>query len=159
MFRRNRTDEPDYVRAARKKVRAKKWFYRHFSVYGVIILFLACINILDSAQSGYYEMWFLYPALSWGVLVAIHYLFLFGLPFTKVGTREWEEQELAREIQRRAPQEPQPIAALPPEQEPEGLDIDEHLKLREVAKKKQKSPVYRTDDLVYHLPTQDRLYH
>lgn len=152
--RRKRNDEPDYVRAARKKVRAKKWFYRHLSVYGVIITFLFCINILEASQSGYYEMWFLYPALSWGVLIALHYLFLFGLPGSKAGTREWEERELAREIQRLAPDHlmNEPVAALPAENESDSrVNMDEHLELKEVQKEKsikKKSPVYRTDDLV-----------
>lgn len=146
--RRNRTEEPDYVRAARRKVRAKKWFYRHFSVYGVIILFLFSINMLEAAESGWYDMWFMYPALSWGVLIALHYIFIFGLPGTNAGTREWEERELAREIKRLAPEAP--VAALPAEKKSEGLNIDDHLELKEVRKveQKEKSPVYRTDDLV-----------
>ena len=150
--RRKRNDEPDYVRAARKKVRAKKWFYRHFSIYGVIILFLFSINMLEAAESGWYEMWFMYPTLSWGVLIALHYIFVFGLPGTNAGTREWEERELAREIQRLAPDMPieTPVAALPAEQKSEGLNMDDHLELREADKhkEKKKSPVYRTDDLV-----------
>mgnify|MGYP001796206854 CR=1 FL=1 len=141
---RNKDREPEYVRAARKKVKAKKRFYRHFSLYAVIVAFLASINMLDNYMM---EPWFLYPALSWGTLIALHYLWVFGFPGTKAGTREWEEKELAREIARRAPSKP--IAALPPQKsEDSSVNMDEHLELREVKKEELKSPVYRTDDLV-----------
>lgn len=143
-MRRKKKNEPEHIRVARKKVRAKKFFYRHFSLYGIIVLFLFCINAMDNYLI---EPWFMYPALSWGVFIAIHYVWVFGMPFTKAGTREWEERELAREIARLAPAEP--VAALPPEKEstPE-FSMDEHLELKEVSKEKSKKPVYRTDDLV-----------
>ncbi|MEL7251031.1 MAG: 2TM domain-containing protein [Bacteroidota bacterium] len=145
MFRsRKKNHEPEYVRSARKKVRAKKWFYRHFSLYLVAIAFLASMNMLDNYML---EPWFLYPALSWGMVISLHYLWVFGFPGTKAGTKEWEEKELAREIARRAPAKP--LAALPPEKkEDPSVNMDEHLELREVNKEEAKSPVYRTDDLV-----------
>lgn len=143
-MRRNRKDEPEYIRKARKKVRAKKWFYRHFSVYGVIILFLFFMNMLEGGMN---DPWFLYPALAWGVFIAIHYLFVFGLPGSNAGTKEWEERELARELAKMAPEET--VVALPPERtESPEFNLDEHLELREVDKQKTKNPVYRTDDLV-----------
>ena len=81
MFRsRKKNHEPEYVRAARKKVRAKKWFYRHFSLYTVVITFIASMNMLDNYMI---EPWFLYPALSWGMVIALHYLWVFGFPGTK----------------------------------------------------------------------------
>ena len=145
ILRRNRKDEPEHIRLARRKVRSKKRFFRHFSVYGVFTLFLLGINMLDNFLL---DPWFMYPALSWGTLVAIHYLWVFGLPGSNAGTREWEERELAREIERLAPEEP--LAALPPEKplKADEFDLDAHLELREVSKEKAEVPVYRNDDLV-----------
>ena len=105
LMRRNRRNEPEHVRQARRKVRSKKWFFRHFSIYLVISIFFFCMNMLDSPH----DPWFLYPVISWGTLIGIQYLWTFGLPFTKAGTREWEERELARELAKSAPgyQDPQ----------------------------------------------------
>lgn len=145
-MRHNQKNIPDHVRQARRKVRAKKWFFRHFSIYLAVSFFFFSMNWMDDGFRG--EVWFLYPVISWGTLIVIQYLWTFGFPFTKAGTREWEERELAREIAKRAPFEP---AELPPPaprrivaEKP--LNIDDHLDLQEVSKVKK--PVYRTDDLV-----------
>lgn len=144
-MRRNRRDEPEHVRQARRKVRSKKWFFRHFSIYLVISLFFFSINVLDDGLS---DAWFLYPVISWGTLVAIQYLWTFGLPFTKAGTREWEERELARELAKSGvhyqKEEEPPVQRLMPN----SVNIDDHLELQEVSKEKVVDPVYRNDDLV-----------
>lgn len=142
-MRRNKKNEPDYVRQARRKVRAKKWFFRHFSIYLVAGFFFFSMNVLDNSL---YEPWFLYPVLSWGTLVAIQYLWVFGLPFTKAGTREWEEREFARELAKRAPEAEFPVQQLVAEKS--RVDMDDHLELQEVGKEKAPSPIYRADDLV-----------
>jgi len=144
-MRRNNRNEPEHVRLARRKVRSKKWFFRHFSIYLAASFFFFSINMLDS---GMYDTWFLYPVISWGTLVAIQYLWTFGLPFTKAGTREWEERELARELARSAPdyQEEQqvPVQRLISD----SVNMDDHLELQEVSKEKVIDPIYRNDDLV-----------
>jgi hypothetical protein len=144
-MRRNRYNVPDHIRQARRKVRAKKWFFRHFSLYLVASFFFFSMNILDNDL---YEAWFLYPVISWGTLVAFQYLLVFGFPFTKAGTSEWEERELAREIARRAPAEYEEIAPPAPRHiaPKKPVDMDDHLELQEVSKVKK--PIYRTDDLV-----------
>lgn len=142
-MRRNKKNEPEHVRQARKRVRAKKWFYRHFSIYAVFSLFFFFMNMVID---GTHDIWFIYPVLSWGTIIATQYLMTFGLPFTKAGTKEWEEKELAKELAKVAP------AVLPLAQAiDKGVDMDEHLELREVAEvaaEKAKEPIYRTDDLV-----------
>jgi hypothetical protein len=144
-MRRNRRNEPEHVRQARRKVRAKKWFFRHFSIYLAASFFFFSINMLDS---GMYDPWFLYPVISWGTLIAIQYLWTFGMPFTKAGTREWEERELARELAKsghhyQEEEEPQLQRLMP-----ESVNMDDHLKLQEVSKEKVVDPIYRNDDLV-----------
>jgi hypothetical protein len=138
---------PDYYEQARKKVRAKKWFYRHFSTYAVITLFFFLMN----ATEGFNDVWWVYPAMSWGTLVLLHRLWVFGLPFTKAGTKEWEEKELARELAKM--NVPFPLVAPAPsfedeEQENLNLNMDDHLDLKEVRPKKETAPNYLRDDLV-----------
>lgn len=144
LMRRNRRNEPEHVRQARRKVRSKKWFFRHFSIYLAASFFFFSMNLLD----GIHDPWFLYPVISWGTLVAIQYLWTFGMPFTKAGTREWEERELARELAKAGVHyEEEP---LPPAQQlmSSTVNIDDHLDLKEVSKEKLAEPIYRNDDLV-----------
>ena len=146
---RNRHDVPDHVRQARRKVRAKKFFYRHFAIFLASGFFFFSMNVLDNDL---YEPWFLYPVISWGTLIVVQYLWTFGFPLTKAGTSEWEARELEREIAKRAPaavlEAPRDLSL--PRTEPvkrsRKVDIDDRLELREVRKSKQ--PAYRTDDLV-----------
>jgi len=129
--------EPDYIRQARKKVRVKKWFYRHLSTYLAFICFLFSINMLDDPS----EPWFLSPAAVFGGLLLLHYLWVFGLPYSKAGTREWEEQEGARELAKFTPQ-------LPLASKSNQMDMDEHLELREIQPPKEAHSIYSKEDLV-----------
>lgn len=142
------SDEPEYIRKARKRVRARKGFIRHFSVYLVCIAFLFGINMLTDP----FEFWFLFPAMSWGVAIGIHYFSVYGLPFTDAGTEEWEQRELAKEIARRAPQREQQLPLLESSSSSSpSVDMDEHLELREVKrmeKRKEKLTGYQDEDFV-----------
>lgn len=82
---------------ARKRVNEKKGFYRHFSVYLAVGAFFFIMNILTYYDS--YEWWFFFPMVPWGAGLAIHYFSVFGLPGGPM-SREWEEQELRREMDR-----------------------------------------------------------
>lgn len=142
---RNKNDA-DYYQQARKKVRAKKWFYRHFSTYAVITLFFFLMNM---AVDGTRDIWWIYPAMSWGTLVLLHRFWVFGLPFTKAGTKEWEEKELARELAKM--NMPLPLAEPTTsflEEDSFNVDIDDHLELKEVSSQKEIAPNYQQDDLV-----------
>ncbi|MEM1215551.1 MAG: 2TM domain-containing protein [Bacteroidota bacterium] len=142
--RRKNNDEPEYVRKARKKVRLRKGFIRHFSVYSVCIAFLFALNMLTDPG----EWWFLFPALSWGVAIGIHYFSVYGLPFTDAGTPEWEERELQKEIDKLRPRE-EARKYLPPSADTDTVDIDDHLELKEVPRpQKEKLTDYRDEDFV-----------
>ena len=71
------------------------------------------------------------------------------MPFTKAGTREWEERELARELAKSGIHY-QEEEETPPAQRliSNSVNIDDHLELQEVSKEKLVDPIYRTDDLV-----------
>ncbi|MEM9917864.1 MAG: 2TM domain-containing protein [Bacteroidota bacterium] len=81
---------------ARKKVKKKKEFYKHLTSYASVIPVLAVINIVTNP----FRLWFIYPALFWGISVAIHYFSTFGIPGTPQLNEEWEEAEIEAEVER-----------------------------------------------------------
>lgn len=81
----DRSDNPVYERA-RKRMAELRDFYQHLGIYLAVILGLFLINILASPR----VLWFLWPAIGWGVFVLYHGLCVFfGGPF---GQR-WEERK------------------------------------------------------------------
>lgn len=82
---------------ARKRVKEKKGFYLHFSVYLAVGAFFFIMNALTYYDS--YEWWFFFPLMPWGVALTIHYFSVFGLPGGAL-SHDWEERELRKEIQR-----------------------------------------------------------
>ena len=76
-----------YERAWRR-VRAMKGFYRHLALYLLIISGLCAINLLGPSR----KLWFIYPALGWGVGLLIHGASVWGGEFW-LG-REWEEKKI-----------------------------------------------------------------
>lgn len=55
-------------RQLRKLAKKRADFKRHLFTYVVIIGFLAAINLLTSRE----YLWFLWPALGWGIGIAFH---------------------------------------------------------------------------------------
>lgn len=88
----------DYIyRKARKRVKQKKGFYGHLSVYIAVGVFFLTMNLVTNP----WDLWFFYPMMPWGVGLLIHYFAIFGLPGKeRVLTHKWEEQEMEREIRR-----------------------------------------------------------
>ena len=80
------------LKEARKRVKAKKGWYTHFTTYCAVIGFLFILNLITSPD----VWWFIFPALGWGVSIVIHYFAVFGFFSIKGG--EWEQKELEKEI-------------------------------------------------------------
>lgn len=74
--------ETDDERRAREQVAAKVGLYSHVGSYVAVILLLAAINLLTSP--GY--LWFLWPAMGWGIGVASHAFGILG--------KTWEERQV-----------------------------------------------------------------
>lgn len=79
------TEDERYQRA-RSRVMQLKAFYFHLLTYVVVIAGLFLINLLTSPRS----WWFYWPALGWGIAVAIHALATFYQGFLG---RDWEERK------------------------------------------------------------------
>ena len=82
-----------FKRKARLRVLAKRRFFIHLGIFGIVSLFLFTINILTGST-----LWFYWPVISWGLAVAIHYLVTFGVPGTDILSKEWEEREYEKEM-------------------------------------------------------------
>lgn len=82
-----------YLRA-QKKVEDIKGFYGHLMSYVIVMLALAIINF--TATPSY--LWFLWPALGWGVGVAVHAVTVFNyMPFL---SSEWEEKKITEMLEK-----------------------------------------------------------
>lgn len=90
---RDQFDEKEIAKA-KKKVKSKKDFYQHLMAFVIVNPFLFFINLLTSP----FHWWFLYPLLGWGMGLAFHYVDVFGIPGFNILTKEWEEDELNKEL-------------------------------------------------------------
>lgn len=90
----------DYIRKrAYQQVKKKKGFYSHLAVFISVGIFFFLINIL-SMSSGDTELWFFFPLLPWSIGLLIHYFSVFGLPGTNILTKDWEDTEIEKEMQK-----------------------------------------------------------
>ena len=83
-------------REARKRVQAKKEFFRHLGTYFVMSVFFFMLNAVTSFGT----WWFIWPMLGWGLAVLFHYVDVFGVPGVEPISQEWEEREMRREMRR-----------------------------------------------------------
>jgi hypothetical protein len=85
--------ESSYFKA-QKKVEEIKGFYGHLTSYIIVNLGLMILNLVTSAQS----LWFVYPALGWGIGLAVHGMSVFNvLPFLG---KDWEERKIRQYMQK-----------------------------------------------------------
>ena len=81
------SEESNYLKA-QKKIEDIKGFYGNLSSYVVIIAGLAILNLTTSPE----HLWFMYPAIGWGIGVVIHGVSVFNyMPFL---TKDWEERKM-----------------------------------------------------------------
>lgn len=81
------TKENTYLKA-QKRVEDIKGFYGNLTSYIIVIVGLAVLNLVTYPQ----YLWFFYPAIGWGIGVAIHGMSVFNyMPF--FGS-DWEEKKI-----------------------------------------------------------------
>ncbi|WP_336701916.1 2TM domain-containing protein [Chryseobacterium indologenes] len=71
-------------RKASRRVKELKEFYGNLTSYCIVIPFLAILNLMTAP--GY--LWFLWPALGWGIGIAFHAISVFGIG------KSWEERKI-----------------------------------------------------------------
>ncbi len=81
---------------AAKKVRSIRRLYIHMSVFAIMGVFFFLLNIATDP----YFMWYFFPLLPWGAIVALHYILVKGIPGTRILTKEWEEEEYEKQLER-----------------------------------------------------------
>ncbi len=122
---------------AKKRMKAKKGFFKHLSAYIAVGMFFFIMNMVTLGRDP--ELWFFFPMLPWGIGLLIHYFSIFGLPFTGALSEEWEKKEMEKEIDR-ARREYGDYSLPAPEEREEYMD------LRELRKEKQTD--WNREDLV-----------
>ena len=97
---------------AKKIVNKKKGFYYHLLSYLAVNVFLLLVSEGDS-----------FPVVfAWGIGIVFHYFAVFGMPFTGVGSDEWKDREIQKEMKR-----------LNKKEGSKGnWNIDDHLELKEL---------------------------
>jgi len=114
---------------ARKRVEAKKAFY----LVAVIFAFTSLILLVLSFFFPYpVSFWVRFPIVTFPLVLAILYVPTFGLPFSRVGSEEWEEEEYEKELDKLYRENRSKLSA------PEELSEEDRLELRELDRLKRK---------------------
>ena len=118
-------------KAAVKRVKKKKGFYKHLIAYLAVNAALGLVVFLDE---GSFEGFF--PAIFWGVGLVIHYFNVFGFPGAQgIGSDEWEQREIEKEMEKMGYYD-----------EEDHLDLDDRLKDPELELKEIRPRKSRYDD-------------
>ena len=135
------TNDRKYQRA-RKRVKTKKEFYEHLTVYVIMSAFFFLINALTD----FGDWWFYWPILGWGLGVMFHYFDVFGLPGVGTMSQEWENKAIRDELDRmdREDRYRNPHKKRLPAQD---FDSDDRLDLRELDRQKDRRK-WDEDELV-----------
>ncbi len=120
---------------ARKRVKKKKSFYGHLGLFVAVGVFFLLLDFTTNDGNGDV----LIPMIPWSLGLTLHYISVFGLPFTKgVLTEDWEDRETAAEMRKLGER-------FETKQEKLDLNNDElPLKLREIERRRN----YNDSDLV-----------
>ncbi len=84
---------------AQQRVQAKKGFFVVAMIFASISLILFIISISFDFRA-FVIFWINFPTLILGLILAIMYVTIFGLPWQGMSAKEWEEQEMEKEMAR-----------------------------------------------------------
>lgn len=85
----------EVYREARKRVQQKAKFYKHLYTYLIINGLFFIMSLFRGRPFASLPV-----ALMWGVGILFHYLRVFGFPGSGVLSKDWEENEMKREMDR-----------------------------------------------------------
>ncbi|MFK7936613.1 MAG: 2TM domain-containing protein [Saprospiraceae bacterium] len=107
-------------KAAQKRVKKKKEFYKNFVTWLVVCFGLFFIN----AMNYHGNWWAIYPFLGWGIGVLFQAFDVFGFPGHGV---DWEARELEKEMTRMKMRKDRGLRDLPAPEDrmDEILDLDD----------------------------------
>jgi hypothetical protein len=91
------TDLEEYQKA-RDRVQEVKGFYAHVAMYLVANVALTVLN-LATLKKNDGVIWFIWPLIGWGVVLAVHAISVFGIG--RFLGKEWEERRIGEEMKRR----------------------------------------------------------
>lgn len=90
-------DDINYYKA-KKRVKTIKGFFGHLISFIVINLVLYVINLVTYPNDFWFDYWFYWQLLIWGVGLVLHGIFVFySLPFFG---KEWEEKKIQEFMQK-----------------------------------------------------------
>jgi hypothetical protein len=87
-------NDDEGLKRARRKVQQMRIFYIHALIWAAFNAGLFFINIMT--WPGY--LWFLWPTFSWGIILAVHGLAVFGLGGF-LGA-DWEDRKIKEILER-----------------------------------------------------------
>lgn len=85
----------DPYKKAKKIVKKKKEFYGHVMAYASTNAVMFLVVFLNGGGFAW-----LIPAGFWGIGLISHYFSVFGMPGTGAGSKEWEEREIRKELEK-----------------------------------------------------------
>lgn len=87
--------QPDIYKEAQKRVKEKAKFFKHLYSYVIINGVLFLMTMMNGEPFGSMMV-----AIFWGIGLAFHYLRVFGIPGSGILSREWEDKEIDKEMER-----------------------------------------------------------
>ena len=90
------TDLEEYQKA-RDRVQEVKGFYAHLAMYLLANVTLAVLN-LATLKKNDGIIWFIWPLIGWGVVLAVHAISVFGIG--RFLGKDWEERHIGEEMKR-----------------------------------------------------------
>lgn len=121
----------DY-KQAKKRVRQKKEFYKHFA--SALVIIGVCFAINEMTAPWY--SWWIWVLIGMGFSVSMHFITVFGVPGLFRMDEDWEEEEIEKELRKRGKDK----------QYLEAPKSEEGLELKELEKDKRKN--YDDSDFV-----------
>jgi len=89
------TQESEIFREAQRRVKQKAKFYKHLYTYVIVNGVFVFLSLFRGRPFMTFPM-----ALFWGVGLCFHYLKVFGFPGSGILSKEWEDREVRREMDR-----------------------------------------------------------